>query len=88
VWLQCNSHPLLHQGILQYKTITGALHDQHGRSEQMDGHTHEDRSSDNTARTLLDVKKHVLFLGLTFFNDVLNIFSILREVRVLGCFDF
>jgi len=44
------------------------LHDQQGRSEQMDGHTHEVRSSDNTARTLLDVKKkHVLFLGLPIF---------------------
>jgi hypothetical protein len=52
---------LLHQGILLYKTNTGALHDQQGRPEQMGGHTHEDRSSDNTARTILDKKKHVLF---------------------------
>ena len=58
--------PLFHQSILQYKTITGELHDQQCLSEQMDGRTHEVRSSDNTVRTFLDAKKHVSFLGLPF----------------------
>jgi hypothetical protein len=52
--------------ILQCKTNTGALHDQQGRSEQMDGHTHEDRSSDNTACTLLHVRNNTFYFWVYF----------------------
>jgi hypothetical protein len=42
------------------------LHDQQGRSEQMDGLTNEDRSSDNTTRTVLDARKTCFIFGFTF----------------------